>query len=105
MDVTPTPETAVRDFRVFGYEDADAEGEPWELGAFRYEVDGPRTLQEFEVDDNDEDGPRPKLRSVTFAVDSNWGADYCCLYRFRVHSDRKVSLPTTLRHNSCSKDN
>jgi hypothetical protein len=27
----------------------------------------------------------PPLQSISLAVDSNWGYDYACLYRFRVH--------------------
>ena len=33
-------ETAVKDFRVVGYEDGRAFGEPWELGTFQYELNG-----------------------------------------------------------------
>ena len=101
-DLTPTPETAIRDFRVIGYEESDAKGTPIPLGSFRYEIDGPRTLQEFEVESEEGDG-LPPLKSVTLAIDSNWGADYSCLYRFRVHGDRSVPLPTSSVHSSCEE--
>ena len=101
-DLTPTPETAIRDFRVIGYEDTDAKGAPIPLGSFRYELDGPRTLQEFEVE-SEEGDDLPSLSSVTLAIDSNWGADYSCLYRFRVHGDRSVPLPTSSVHSSCDE--
>ena len=101
-DLTPTPGTAIRDFRVIGYEGSDAKGAPIPLGSFRYEIDGPRTLQEFEVE-SEEGGDLSSLTSVTLAIDSNWGADYSCLYRFRVHGDRPVPLPTSSVHSSCEE--
>lgn len=48
--------------------------------------DGP--LQVFKVNSQDESGlPIPKLSSITLAIDSNWGGDYSCLYRFRVEGE------------------
>ena len=29
----------------------------------------------------------PPLQSITLAIDSNWGHDFACLYRFRVHGE------------------
>jgi len=28
--------------------------------------------------------PIPKIASVSIAIDSTWGGEYACLYRFRV---------------------
>ena len=99
-DLTPTPETAIRDFRVIGYEDTDADGTPIPLGSFQYEIDGPRMLQDFEVESEHNEALH-LMKSITLAIDSNWGADYSCLYRFRVHGDRSVPLPQSSVHASC----
>lgn len=99
-DLTPTPETAIRAFRVIGYEDTDADGTPIPLGSFQYEIDGPRTLQDFEVESEHNEALH-LMKSITLAIDSNWGADYSCLYRFRVHGDRSVPLPQSSVHSSC----
>jgi hypothetical protein len=53
--------------------------------------DAPRTFQEFEVVTTINDEPTPKFRSVTLAIDSNWGFLYSCLYRFRVHGKDEQS--------------
>lgn len=50
-----------------------------------YVLDAPRTIQKFEVATSIGNEPTPEFRSVTLAVDSNWGFPYSCLYRFRVH--------------------
>ena len=38
MELSPTPGTAIREFRVFGYESLGGAGEPWFLGSFRYDI-------------------------------------------------------------------
>ena len=50
-------------------------------------LDTDESLQEYKVKTTDDHGkPVPKLRSIVLAIDSNWGAEYSCLYRFRVHN-------------------
>jgi hypothetical protein len=75
--------TAIKTFRVIGYEDIGAFGEPWELGSFQY--DFKLGLQTFAVPTSIDGTTVPKLKAVSLAVDTNWGAEYSCLYRFRVH--------------------
>uniref|UniRef100_A0A7S1ZQF2 SUN domain-containing protein n=1 Tax=Ditylum brightwellii TaxID=49249 RepID=A0A7S1ZQF2_9STRA len=84
-EISTDMETAVRDVRVLGFEDGDGVGDAWELGRFRYEIDSEDWAQEFYVA-TEVDGERvPPLHSIMLAIDSNWGSDYSCLYRFRVH--------------------
>lgn len=78
--------SAIRNFRVYGYESSDADSFPLFLGEFSYEIGSPRSLQEFFVP-LDVAKHLPKIRSVKLAVDSNWGHSYSCLYRFRVHGE------------------
>ena len=75
--------TAIKTFRVIGYEDMGAFGEPWELGSFQY--DFKLGLQTFTIPTSIDGTTVPKLKAVSLAVDTNWGAEYSCLYRFRVH--------------------
>jgi hypothetical protein len=37
-ELTNEPETAIQQFRILGYEDADATSEPWNLGSFQYDI-------------------------------------------------------------------
>jgi hypothetical protein len=37
-ELTNEPETAIQQFRILGYEDADATKEPWNLGSFQYDI-------------------------------------------------------------------
>jgi hypothetical protein len=81
-------DTAVRNFRVYGFQDEAADGEAWFLGEFEYLSESDEANQEFEVETESEDGQEiPPLSSIVLAVDSNWGADYSCLYRFKVHGE------------------
>eukprot|EP01082_Thalassiosira_pseudonana_P003020 g3155.t1 g3155 contig12:1530366-1533167(+) len=83
--VASNANTAVKDFRLLGYEDVGAYGEPVELGTFQYDINGPFSMQTFTIPQTIDGMSVPKLKAVSLAVDTNWGADYTCLYRFRVH--------------------
>jgi hypothetical protein len=37
-ELTDQLQSAIQDFRIFGFEDASGEGEPWYLGSFRYDI-------------------------------------------------------------------
>lgn len=85
-ELSPNRGSSIRDFRIFGFEESDADGDPFLLGSFSYDEKGERSLQEFDVEIEDSEGHKiPKLSSIVVAIDSNWGAAYSCLYRFRVH--------------------
>jgi len=76
--------SAMKEFRVLGFEDTGAFGEPWELGLFVFNDVGP-SIQRFAIPTTLDGQNVPKLNSIAFAVDTNWGGDYTCLYRVRVH--------------------
>lgn len=76
--VTDHPKSAIRGFRIIGFEDALAQGKGHPMGSFQYRMGGP-SIQEFPVAD------KAPMQSVSLAIDSNWGLEYACLYRFRVH--------------------
>jgi hypothetical protein len=81
-------DTAIRNFRVYGFQNEDADGDGWFLGDFEYLSESDEDNQEFEVETASENGRDiPPLSSIVLAVDSNWGADYSCLYRFKVHGE------------------
>ncbi|KAL3787146.1 hypothetical protein ACHAWO_010704 [Cyclotella atomus] len=77
--------SAIREFRVLGFEDGGAFGEPLELGSFQFDTAGKFGLQRFSIPSSVNGAGVPKLKAISLAVDSNWGADFTCLYRFRVH--------------------
>lgn len=70
--------SAIMDFRVVGFADGKARGNPIHLGAFRYDKEGSAS-QEFQLTDAND-----HLQSITLAIDSTHSKDYACLYRFRV---------------------
>ncbi len=78
--------SAVQDFRVLGFEDGGAFGEPWELGRYTFDVRG-LSLQTFAIPTALIGQNIPKLKAISIAIDSNWGAEYGCLYRVRVLGD------------------
>jgi len=82
--------SAIRKFRLIGYMDKEARGNPWLLGSFEYQIDDEKkgSLQQFEVKTIDDSGmPVPKLSSISLSIDSNWGSGHTCLYRFRVQGN------------------
>lgn len=48
-------------------------------------LESPEALQEFPVITSVFGNPVPPVQSISLAIDSNWGHDYACLYRVRVH--------------------
>jgi len=89
IHLTDQANSAIRSFRVVGYEDKEAATKAWSLGSFEYSLHDNKNnneyLQEFEVSNTVYGKEIPPLRSISLAVDSNYGNDYACLYRFRVH--------------------
>lgn len=84
-DITEQVTTAIRSFRIIGYMDPEANEKAWTLGSFEYNINDKNPMQEFKVATDIFGTPVPPLHSITLAIDSNWGFDYACLYRFRVH--------------------
>jgi hypothetical protein len=109
--------SAIRSFRIIGYTDSMAVGKSWSLGSFEFDIrknlnmlrcvfledfirltlcfpdftDNESPLQEFMVATNIFGTQVPRLHAITLAVDSNWGFDYACLYRLRVHGEKYTS--------------
>jgi Sad1 / UNC-like C-terminal len=87
--------TAIRSFRVLGFEDDEAQGTAWRLGSYSYEIvdddsgNRARLRQEYEIPNHVNGVDIPPLRSITLAIDSNWGMPYSCLYRVRVHGSER----------------
>lgn len=84
-DITEQVTSAIRSFRIIGYMDPEASEKAWTLGSFEYNIYDKNPMQEFKVATEIHGTPVPPLHSITLAIDSNWGFDYACLYRFRVH--------------------
>jgi len=86
-ELTPHFDTAIRDFRVIGYDDINSRfATAYDLGSFTYDIDGLQSLQEFKMQQVDDDGTDlPKMEYIVLAIDRNWGSEISCLYRFRVH--------------------
>ncbi len=81
--VSHDPTSSIREFRVLGFEDGGAFGDPWELGSFTFAV-GP-SIQAFSIPTTLDGQNVPRMRAISIAVDSNGGGRYSCLYRVRVH--------------------
>jgi len=99
-DVTDQSSSAIRKFRVLGWETPrttplQQQQRPWLLGSFEYQIDG-AVRQEFSLPETVEGTPVPRLHAMSLVIDSNWGmAAYSCLYRVRVfgrpdHDERPV---------------
>ena len=104
--------TAIQSFRVLAFETDDATSTPYQIGTFQYNigtfltksivafmilnfvihtvymiclilcdfVESEKYLQTFPIVEKQPE----MIQSVVLAIDTNWGADYACLYRFRV---------------------
>jgi len=80
FDRRPAP----RQFTVLGFSDAHAQGDAIVLGRFEYKLDG-GVGQTFPIATP---AGAPAIHSVVLQIDSNHGASFTCLYRFRVHGSR-----------------
>ncbi len=78
-------DSAIRKFRLVGFEDEMATSKAWNLGSFEYKANHHK--QEFATATTVFGKEIPHLASISLAVDSNYGHDYSCLYRIRVHGD------------------
>jgi hypothetical protein len=89
IHITSQGDSVIRSFRAVGYEDELASSKAWNLGSFEYNLrenrDNNGYLQRFEAATTVFGKEIPPLHSISLAVDSNYGHDYACLYRFRVH--------------------
>ena len=63
------------------------------IGTFMYDINAPHSIQTFSIpDDVKELGI--DFGIVVLFINDNWGSDeFTCLYRFRVHGERKHELP------------
>ncbi|KAI0058169.1 hypothetical protein BV25DRAFT_1299148 [Artomyces pyxidatus] len=57
------------------------------IAQFEYDVDAPQSVQTFAVA-QDVRELRVDFGLVVLRVESNWGREYTCLYRFRVHGEK-----------------
>ena len=88
MIFTGQSDSAIRSFRIVGHEDDMASSKAWNLGSFEYDIRKNKQneyLQEFEVATTVFGKEIPRLHAISLAIDSNYGHEYACLYRFRVH--------------------
>ena len=91
LDKSSQPQSAIQDFRVLAYHDNEAI--PVFLGTFTYNIlDESHNRQVFfvkqtSIDENTSHSKR--ISAVTLAIDSNWGHDYSCLYRFSLYGESK----------------
>jgi len=77
--------SAPRQFSVLGFSDAQAEGAAIKLGTFQYSLDvDASAVQTFAI----ASPPADAVRAVVLQIESNHGAKFTCLYRFRVHGER-----------------
>jgi len=91
MNTPGQANSAIRKFRLVGYEDELATSKAWNLGSFEYNLlenkENNKYLQTFETATTVFGKEIPPLHSISLAIDSNHGHDYSCLYRFRVHGN------------------
>lgn len=82
VDFTDNQKSAIRSFRIIGFEDFEAQSQTRQtLGSFEFQIsENASGLQTFNVLKCES-----VLKSISLAVDTIWGGPSACLYRFRVH--------------------
>ncbi|CAG9540979.1 unnamed protein product [Cercopithifilaria johnstoni] len=70
-------------FQVYSYQAVDDLKSKSLIGQYEYDIKG-RALQTFHAQ-NESNMP---VAIIELVVQSNWGSDYTCLYRFRVHGQK-----------------
>uniref|UniRef100_A0A0R3RUF7 SUN domain-containing protein n=1 Tax=Elaeophora elaphi TaxID=1147741 RepID=A0A0R3RUF7_9BILA len=70
-------------FQVYSYKAVDDLKSKSLIGQYEYDIEG-RALQIFHAQNE----PKMPVSIVELVVQSNWGSDYTCLYRFRVHGQK-----------------
>ena len=78
--------SAPKDFVVYGSNDKSFNHDIFVLGTNMFDDKG-KTLQTFEMIKT-----QKTFKFVKFVIQSNYGAEYTCLYRVRVHGTQDVSL-------------
>ena len=78
------PSSALQSFRLFGYMDPQASTQPYLLGEFVFDWNekSSSAIQTFPISNMKD----VAMQSITVAMDSSYGHDYTCLYRFRVQA-------------------
>ncbi|EJD06532.1 uncharacterized protein FOMMEDRAFT_102353 [Fomitiporia mediterranea MF3/22] len=72
------------------------------IAEFTYDINSPQNIQTFAVPE-DVKSLGIDFGLVVLAVKDNWGMEeFTCLYRFRVHGERKVELPPPLDSSDSS---
>uniref|UniRef100_A0A0N5AJ83 SUN domain-containing protein n=1 Tax=Syphacia muris TaxID=451379 RepID=A0A0N5AJ83_9BILA len=75
-----------RNFEIWSLKDVDDLSSRFLIGEYEYDNKG-EALQTFKA----QNIPNYKSPFIELIVHSNWGADYTCLYRLRVHGHRTVN--------------
>jgi SUN domain-containing protein 1/2 len=72
------------------------------IANFTYDIEAPKSIQTFPIDEDIRD-LELDFGVIVFMVQNNWGHDYTCLYRVRVHGERlQQEVPSETNTNDAS---